>query len=176
MVFRYGHRLIRDERVTTHCCLVARALGAKGIILAGERDDALQKQLEAFVHKWGGNFKITCTEDWKKGLKELKKKGYFLVHLTMYGLPLMKEIKAIRKKRKIAFIIGSQRVPAEVYRWSDANIAVASQPHSEIAALALALHELFRGKELSASYKNAEIRISPAARGKKVTKRQASVY
>jgi predicted SpoU family rRNA methylase len=32
VVFRYGHRLERDKRTTTHCALVARVLGAKEII------------------------------------------------------------------------------------------------------------------------------------------------
>ena len=45
-----------------------------------------------------------------------------------------------------------------------------SQPHSEISALALFLHELFEGNELSLKFKDAKIMIVPQKRGKKVLK------
>ena len=41
LVLRLGHRKERDKRVTTHVCLTARALGADGVILSGERDDKI---------------------------------------------------------------------------------------------------------------------------------------
>jgi tRNA (cytidine56-2'-O)-methyltransferase len=86
----------------------------------------------------------------------------------MYGLPLGKTLAKIRKNKKILIIIGSQKVEKEVYEIADLNVAVGSQPHSEIAALAVALHEIEKGKELLKTFKNAKIRISPNARGKTV--------
>ena len=41
IVLRMGHRQKRDERLSTHCGLVARALGADRIIYSGERDGKL---------------------------------------------------------------------------------------------------------------------------------------
>ena len=47
VVLRIGHRLKRDERVSTHCGLVSRALGANKIIYSGEKDD---KMLETIIN------------------------------------------------------------------------------------------------------------------------------
>jgi len=46
-VLRYGHRPYRDLRVTTHCCLVARALGAEKIVIQGCEDPALKNRWKA---------------------------------------------------------------------------------------------------------------------------------
>ena len=59
-------------------------------------------------------------------------------------------------------------MPPEIYALADSNIAVSSQPHSEVAALAVFLHEYFDGKELEKKFKNAKIRVVPQERGKKV--------
>ncbi|MCD6448820.1 MAG: tRNA (cytidine(56)-2'-O)-methyltransferase, partial [Thermoplasmata archaeon] len=32
VVYRYGHRISRDKRITTHVALVARAFNADGIV------------------------------------------------------------------------------------------------------------------------------------------------
>ena len=69
-------------------------------------------------------------------------------------------------------MVGAQKGPAPIYGLADANIAVTGQPHSEIAALALFLHELFEGKELHKKFPHAEMEISPQARGKKVLEKK----
>ncbi len=170
VVLRYGHRLVRDYRVTSHCCLVARAFGASKIIVAGDKDEGLQKSVMDVAKRWGGKFEVCFTESWRKTLAQFKKKGFFVVHLTMYGLQLQKEIKKLRKKKKVLVIVGSQKVESLVYEQSDANIAVTGQPHSEIAALAVALDWLQKGKELGKQFKGARIRIRPVERGKRVIK------
>jgi len=167
-VLRYGHRIVRDERVTSHCGLVARAFGAEEIIVEGFEDEAMKQTITKMNSSWGSNFKIKFTESWKKTVREYKKKGYFVLHCTMYGMPIQKEIKKIRRKEKILIIIGSQKVEKEVYYASDANISVTTQPHSEVAALAITLHMLFNGKELDIKFEKAKIRIEPQAKGKKV--------
>tara|TARA_Y100000310_G_scaffold313654_1_gene362244 strand:- start:1159 stop:1686 length:528 start_codon:yes stop_codon:yes gene_type:complete len=170
-VLRYGHRVVRDYRVTSHACLVARAFGAKKIIIAGNKDESIAKSVNAVVSKWGGSFKVEFEEKWRKIISQYKKKGYFVVHLTMYGLKLQKEAKKIRTQGKILLIIGSQKVEREVYEQSDLNISVTLQPHSEIAALAVALDWIFNGKEFDKKFSNAKIKIKPENRGKNVIKK-----
>jgi len=172
VVLRYGHRLVRDYRVTSHCCLVARAFGAKKIIIAGDEDKSIIESVEDVSKRWGGQFKVEFTDSWRKTLAEFKKKGFFAVHLTMYGLQLQKEEKRLRQKKKILMVIGSQKVEREVYEQSDANIAVTGQPHSEIAALAVALDRIQCGKELALRFPKAQIRVIPQKKGKKVAKKR----
>jgi len=64
--------------------------------------------------------------------------------------------------------VGAEKVPGEVYKLSDWNVSVTNQPHSEIAALAVFMHELLKGKELGKKFRKAKVRILPTARGKKV--------
>ncbi len=170
VVLRYGHRVVRDYRVSSHCCLVSRAFGAKKIIIAGDEDLSIKTSVEDIVKRWGGSFKVEFTDSWRKTITSYRKKGFFSVHLTMYGLRLEKEAKKIGKKKKILLIVGSQKVEKEVYEQSDANIAVTGQPHSEIAALAVALDRLQDGKEFEKRFSKAKIRIIPQSRGKKVIK------
>lgn len=169
-VLRYGHRIKRDARVTTHCCLVARALGAKEIILAGEKDEKLKAEVEAVSRKWGGRFKVGLSESWKKTLRQRQAKKFKAVHLTMYGEPLQSVIKKIRKEERLLVVVGSQKVPGELYKVSDYNVAVTNQPHSEIAALAVFLHEAFQGKELEKKFAGAKVKIVPQKNGKRVKK------
>ena len=171
VVLRYGHRDVRDYRVTTHCCLVARALGAEKVIIEGNEDQSIRESVEGVTAKWGAGFALEGSLSWRKTSTDYKKKGFFVVHLTMYGLPLQKQVGKIRKKKKILVIIGSQKVIGEVYQKADLNISVTQQPHSEIAALAVALDRIQDGKELEKKFKNAKITIVPQEKGKKVLKK-----
>ncbi len=67
-------------------------------------------------------------------------------------------------------VVGGSKVPRIVYKLSDWNISVTSQPHSEISALSVFLHDLFEGKELSKIFCNAKLRIVPQSNSKKVLK------
>ncbi len=169
VVLRYGHRIVRDERVTSHVCLVARAFGAKKIIVAGDEDKSTKESVQDIVKRWGGNFKVEFSESWKKTMKSYQKKGFKAVHATMYGLELNKAETKLKKINKILLVIGSQKVEKEVYQLADYNISVGLQPHSEIAALAVVLDRLFEGKELEKKFKG-KVRIEPQAKGKKVIK------
>jgi tRNA (cytidine56-2'-O)-methyltransferase len=170
IVLRIGHRPGRDERISTHCGLVARALGADSIIYSGEQDLGIFESIRKTTENWGGNFQARYEKNWKKVIEEHRARGFINVHLTMYGMPLQDKIKTIRKTNNVLIIIGSEKVPGELYGLADYNIAVASQPHSEVAALAIFLHEYFRGKELSREFKNAKIKIIPQEKGKKTEK------
>ncbi|MBI4018594.1 MAG: tRNA (cytidine(56)-2'-O)-methyltransferase [Candidatus Aenigmarchaeota archaeon] len=170
VVLRLGHRLGRDERISTHCGLVARALGASSIIYSGDHDSGIIESIKKTAESWGGKFKAEYNESWRQVIKSYKKRGFAIAHLSMYGLPLQKKISALRRKKKMLVIIGSEKVPPEVYDLADFNISVTQQPHSEVAALALLLHEYFRGKELKKQFSKAKLKIIPQERGKKVEK------
>jgi tRNA (cytidine56-2'-O)-methyltransferase len=90
----------------------------------------------------------------------------------MYGLPFEKNVGKIRKMDKdVLVVVGSEKVPGEVYRLCDYNLGVTSQPHSEVAALAVFLDRFFAGKELGKNFDGWKIRVTPCARGKLVEKR-----
>ncbi|MEM1575644.1 MAG: tRNA (cytidine(56)-2'-O)-methyltransferase [Nitrososphaerota archaeon] len=167
-VLRLGHRKIRDERISTHCGLVARALGANGIIYSGEKDDGIIDSVKKVVKKWGGNFEVSYEENWRKILKNWNGK---IVHLTMYGIPIQNKIDEIRKcNEDLLIVIGSEKVPSEVYKLADWNIAITNQPHSEVAALAIFLDKFFMGEELNKNFENPEVKIIPQEKGKKLIK------
>ncbi|MDO8537649.1 MAG: tRNA (cytidine(56)-2'-O)-methyltransferase [archaeon] len=170
IVLRLGHRPERDKRVTTHTALVARALGASKVIIVGEKDENILESVKGVTNRWGGKFKINFSENIKKEILKLKKQKFTIIHLTMYGLKVRKEIAKIRKNKKIAIIVGAEKVPFEVYKMADFNISITGQPHSEIAALAIFLHELFKGKELETKFANAKLKIIPQKNSKKVIK------
>lgn len=167
IVFRYGHRVVRDYRVTSHCALVSRAFGAKKIIICGEEDNSIKNSIDNVKNQWGGDFETEFTTNWEKKLEEIKKQNYCLIHLTMYGEPIQKIENKITNN-KICLIIGSQKVDAKIYEIADYNVAITSQPHSEIAALSVALDRLFGGQELLLDFSSKKKQIIPQKKGKKV--------
>lgn len=50
----------------------------------------------------------------------------------------------------------------------DYNIAIGNQPHSEVAALAIFLDRIYKGRELYMEFGDAKIKILPQNVGKKV--------
>ena len=168
VVLRLSHRLARDQRISTHCGLVSRALGADRIIYSGDQDSDIVSNIEDINARWGGSFSASYEKEWKRVIGDYKRKKFSIVHLTMYGQPIQGKIKALRKKTNILLVIGGEKVPPEIYSLADGNIAVTNQPHSEVAALAIFLHEYFSGKELEKKFKGARLRIIPQDNGKKV--------
>ncbi len=160
VVLRYGHRPYRDIRVTSHCCLVARALGANKIVIEGFEDKELKKSIDNVVKRWGGKFAVSFTDSWLKEVKKFREKGFYITHLSMYGKPFNEVVKSIRKNKKVLVIIGSQKVEIGVYQESDLNVSIGKQPHSEIGALAVYLDRLFEGKELDKKFKGAKIELT----------------
>lgn len=166
-VLRLGHRVERDKRVTTHIFLTARALSASEVIYSGQRDPDLEKRIQAVVERWGGPFKVSYEKNWKRVIENWKKRG-IACHLTMYGININDCLDKIPKDKDVLVIVGSQKVPKDVFQMANFNIAIGNQPHSETAALALFLDRLFRGKGLKRKYKRAKIKVVPQERGKKV--------
>jgi tRNA (cytidine56-2'-O)-methyltransferase len=165
-ILRIGHRPERDQRVTTHVGLTARALGARGMYLAGS-DKGVVQSIADVVDRWGGEFFCEDNIRWRSCIKEWKASGGTVIHLTMYGINLTDAVGEIRMKEKILVIVGAEKVPGEMYGLADYNVAVTGQPHSEISSLALFLDHLFEGKELDREFSGAKIRIVPSAAGKR---------
>ena len=138
-VLRMGHRPERDKRVTTHVALTSRAFGAKKMYLH-RSDSRVIETINNVVSKFGGNFTVETTTNPKKILKEWDGK---IMHLTMFGLPIDDKLVEIKNvKEPILVVVGAEKVPPWVFEYSDFNIAIGSQPHSEISALAIALSKL----------------------------------
>jgi tRNA (cytidine56-2'-O)-methyltransferase len=89
------------------------------------------------------------------------------VHLTMYGLRLEDVLPKI-PPGDLLVIVGAEKVPADLYRLADLNVAVGNQPHSEVAALAVFLDRLLEGAGLRREFEG-RLRIRPSPRGKEVS-------
>jgi len=179
VVLRWGHRPHRDERLTTHVALTARALGASGLILSDTEDRKIKETVETVAKNWGDPFFFEMGTPWKKAVKDWKAKGRIVVHLTAYGENIQTSdvLQRIKKSAKdILVIVGSQKVPREFFSeaFSDFNVAIGNQPHSECASLAVFLDRLFEGEELRKSFEHAKVRIIPQKRGKKIVKNGSS--
>lgn len=168
VILRLGHRVGRDDRISTHCGLVSRALGASSIIYSGDHDDNMVAGINSVSERWGGKFGVSYSPNWKKVIVDFKRRKFTVVHLTAYGMPLQKKIGAIKKNKNVLAIVGSEKVPGEVYQLADFNIAVTDQPHSEIAALALFLYAYSGAKSLEQKFPKSKIKIIPQEKGKKV--------
>jgi tRNA (cytidine56-2'-O)-methyltransferase len=166
-VLRIGHRLVRDDRVTTHSALVARAFGAERIYMTGI-DESVSNTVAGVAKRWGGEFEVQVIQDWKGLARTWKKEGGKVAHLTMYGINIDDAVEKLRMEDRILVMIGAEKVPREAYDVADYNIAVGNQPHSEIAALAIFLDRMFKGKQLKKELAGGRLRIIPAERGKQV--------
>lgn len=165
VVLRLGHRPTRDQRVTTHVALTARALGADEVWVS-TKDPVLEKTVQSVVARFGGKFKIKTGVDWRRVLRAWDGES---VHLTMYGESLSKALPTIKGK-KLLVVVGAEKVPREVYDLADRNISVGNQPHSEVAALAIFMDRYKGGKSLEKPFKG-RLRIVPNPRGKTVVDR-----
>jgi tRNA (cytidine56-2'-O)-methyltransferase len=162
-VLRLGHRPLRDKRITTHVCLVARAFGADEVVVT-ERDDALERNIRGVVKRFGGDFRLRI--DARPHRRILQEFEGTVAHLTMYGEPYRAALPRLRDAQDLMLVVGAEKVPGDLYELADVNVAVGNQPHSEVAALAVLLHAL-RPDALDAPLQG-ELRIEPAARGKVV--------
>jgi tRNA (cytidine56-2'-O)-methyltransferase len=166
-VLRLGHRPGRDERITTHVGLTARALGADGVVLAGAGSSRADTILD-ITDRFGGPFDVSTTEEPKRVIREFEGS---VVHLTMYGEPIQdveSDIAADHDGGPLLVVVGAEKVPFEVYERADYNVGVTNQPHSEIASLAVFLDRLFDGRELDREWEDPEKVVVPMETGKKV--------
>ena len=166
-VLRLGYRRGRDPRITTHLALVARALGSDGFLLAGDDDQEMFDNLNSVSERFGGELDTEHVS----GLGHLKKhveNGGVAVHLTMYGEPFRQAIPKIRRDRPLIIVVGGAKVPGDVYKICQHNVAVGNQPHSEVAALALFMDAWFGESGSERSFEDARLVIEGVNGGKLV--------
>jgi tRNA (cytidine56-2'-O)-methyltransferase len=162
-VLRVGHRPGRDPRLTTHLALAARAWGVERMYLHPP-DAELAARLAGVSREWGGPFTVEPAENWRAVLAEYPGE---VVHLTMYGEPVETRLSELARRRRLLVVVGGAKVPPDLFRRADWNIAIGSQPHSEVAALAVLLDRL-GGIPTGRSRRGARRRIVPQAHGKRV--------
>ena len=63
-------------------------------------------------------------------------------------------------------VVGGEKVPSKVFKYSNWNVAVSNQPHSEVGALAVFLHSLLPDA-LEKDFPNSTRQILPSIQGKK---------
>jgi tRNA (cytidine56-2'-O)-methyltransferase len=166
-VLRIGQRIVRDDRVTTHVALVARAFGASKIYM-NEVNPEIKDTLNKINYTWGGKFEIEFISNWKKVIKEKKTNSVKIVHLTMYGENINKLTASLQKEENILIVVGAEKVPREIYDFADYNVAVGNQPHSEISALAVILDRIQEGNQFLIKFENSVREIIPSKKGKNV--------
>ena len=166
-ILRIGQRLVRDDRVTTHVALVARAFGASKIYM-NEVNPEIKDTLDRVSKTWGGDFEISFIDDWKELVKRRKNNSARIVHLTMYGEDINDVESRLEKEQDLLIVIGAEKVPRKIFDLADYNVAIGSQPHSEISALAVLLDRILKGKKFSTSFDEAQRKIIPTKQGKNV--------
>ena len=173
-VFRLLHRIIRDKRMTTHLALTARAFGASSYFYSGDHDSGVEESINDVATEWGGKFNVKYVEKPSMFLKDWKKKGGIVIHLTMYGIELSDTIDNIDNalNKDLLIVVGGAKVPGSIFQMADYNIAIGHQPHSEIAALAVFLDTLSRGEARKKNYTDAKINIIPTERGKRTEEKK----
>jgi tRNA (cytidine56-2'-O)-methyltransferase len=127
-------------------------------------DPDLATRIAEVVSDWGGSFEVVGAPEWKAVVRSAKGP---VLHLTMYGRPLADALPKFSGASDLLIVVGGAKVPSDLYRLSDANIAVGHQPHSEVAALAVVLERLL-GVPGPARWDRARLAVVPRARGKKV--------
>ena len=169
IILRIGHRVFRDSRVTSHVCLTARALGADGVIIADREDKVVESTIQHVTNKFGGPFQVQSGISWRKAVQDWRATGGKVVHLTAYGLPLPKILPEIQNMTyDIMIIVGSEKMPGEVFKIADWNVSVTSQPMSEVAALAIFLDWYNDHREFDREFSGAQLRIVPSRNGKEI--------
>lgn len=166
-VVRIGQRIVRDDRVTTHVALVARAFGASKILMT-EVNPEIKETLEKINKTWGGNFVVEFINNWKSTIKKKKGEQFKIVHLTMYGENINDSQKELAKEKKLLIVVGAEKVPREIYELADYNIGIGNQPHSEISALAVLLDRIQKGEQFKVGFSGGKRKIIPSKKGKNV--------
>ncbi len=171
-VLRLGHRKGRDPRITTHLALVSRAMGADSFVLAGDEDEKLFSNIHSVNERFGQGLSCRYEKSPMKMLREISNSSKddkpLIIHLTMYGEPFKQVIPNISKDKPIVIVVGGAKVPGEIFKISDYNIAVGNQPHSEVAALALFLDSWTDGEGFNREFSEPQLIISPSKTGKNV--------
>ncbi|MGA7469522.1 MAG: tRNA (cytidine(56)-2'-O)-methyltransferase [Halobacteriota archaeon] len=138
-------------------------------MLLAASDRSVVSTIRDVVQRWGGNFWIHDNVNWRREIIKWKREMGTVVHLTMYGENLPNAIGQLESE-KLMVVVGAEKVPPDLYRLADYNVAVTNQPHSEIAALSVFLDHLQGGQELKADFEG-KMKIIGNTRNKAGVKR-----
>ncbi len=147
--------------MSTHVCLTARAFGTKNVYFT-KIGSIIENSVKGVTERFGGDFSIKEEKDWRDLVKRWDGD---VIHLTMYGEDIDKFFTSTEVKNPLV-IVGSQKVPREVYELADFNVSVGNQPHSEVAALAVFLDRFNRGS--IANLAKGNMSVLPSKDGKRV--------
>ncbi len=168
-ILRIGHRVFRDSRVTTHVCLTARALGADGVIIADQEDKVVESTIRDVTNRFGGPFEVQSGKPWRQAIRDWKANAGRIVHLTAYGLPLPKMLPEIQDADSdLLIVVGSEKMPGEIFKIADWNVSVTNQPMSEVAALAIFLDWFKQHREFAHQFSKPQVQIIPSRNGKEI--------
>ncbi len=160
-MLRLGHRPDRDKRMTTHVGLTARAFGMEKMFLP-VIDGKVRDTLTDVTDRFGGDFSVEEEKDWR-GL--MKGWNGDVIHLTMYGSDI-DEFFSEHEVENPLIVVGSQKVPRDVYELADFNVSVGNQPHSEVAALAVFM-DRFNNRTIY-KIESGDMTVLPSDSGKRV--------
>ena len=167
VVCRLEHRPGRDDRMTTHVGLTARALGADRLVLPDNAPQA-EETVADITERFGGPFDVARTDSTKAFVRDF---DGTVVHLTMYGervQDVQADVRRVHGDESVLVVVGSEKVPFDVYEHADYNVGVTNQPHSEVAGLAVFLDRLFDGRELDREWVDPAAVVVPRDTGKRV--------
>lgn len=150
VVLRLNHRP-RDQRVTTHVCLTARAFGADGVIIADTTAEEIVDKIHKLNLEWGNGFWVRDAFPAHQTIGLWRSLGGIVINLSMYGEDLRNLLSELyhahyNASKPFLVIVGASKVPSEIYSMADYNVSVTDQPHSEVAALAVFLDRLSGGR------------------------------
>ncbi len=120
-------------------------------MLLAASDRSVVSTIRDVVQRWGGNFWIRDQVNWRQEIAKWKRDRGTVVHLTMYGQNLPNVINHLETER-LMVVVGAEKVPPDLFKLADYNVAITNQPHSEIAALSIFLDRVQSGQELAAEF------------------------
>src|SRR5207244_2357189 len=90
-------------------------------LLTGEQlgEAEIVQQVRDVNESWGGSFEVTVGTPWRGVVAAARKDGRKVVHLTMYGLPLLERAGELRGFTKLLVVVGGPKVPGEMYHMAD---------------------------------------------------------
>jgi tRNA (cytidine56-2'-O)-methyltransferase len=139
------------------------------VFLSDVHDSGILETINRVTAEFGGAFSIEAGRPWRHIVREWKRTGGRVVHLTAYGVPLPEVIQQIRNSGEdVLVVVGAEKVPSEMFYQADWNVAVTNQPISEVSALGIFLDWFFKHRGLKRTFANAKLRIIPSEHGKNV--------
>lgn len=148
-----------DYQGNLDLCLTSRALGASEITFIGRKDPRLVRSINTINRNWGGKFRVSFVKSYDEIMSNSKKS--IKIYLTRYGAPLQGKSQTIRTYKSIILIVTLKDNVKQIHDTSDFNISVSSQPHSSSGAVAIFLHEYYKGRELAMHFENARYKLVP---------------